>query len=103
MSMHPSAMGEQSAAHASPPPVRVVPAALDEEGAPELTEEFLASLRDGDAIGLHGAAPICECCWTEIAVALRWQPRRSSVLVGLRCLTVRPRSALDRLIAVVTS
>jgi hypothetical protein len=101
--MHPCVTGERERALASTPPQRVVAAELDEEGVPALTEEFLATLRDGDTIGLPGTPPICEYCWTEVAAALWWRPGRSSVLAGRRCLAIRSREPLDRLVAVVTS
>jgi hypothetical protein len=100
--MRPSVMRERGTALAGAPAQRVVAAGLDEEGVPALTEEFLATLRDGDAIGLPGTPPICECCWTEVAAALWWQPGRSSVLAGSRCLAIRFRGPLDRLVGVVT-
>jgi hypothetical protein len=74
----------------------------DEEGVLDLDGLFLASLREGDALGVPGPLPTCEGCWTEVAAAAALDRDEVAMFVGTACVA-QARRATTRLVPIVPS
>jgi hypothetical protein len=81
---------------------RTVMLQLDDDGVLHLHEEFLAGLRDGDALGIPGPLPMCESCWTEAAVAITLGLGQVATFKGAACATDH-RQAGVRLVPILSS
>jgi len=87
---------------AGAPIMRTLPMQLDEEGVLHLDGAFLATLHDGEALGVPGLCPTCESCWTEAAVAVALWPGDVVTFRGAAC-AAEGRRAGARLVPLVAS
>jgi hypothetical protein len=81
---------------------RTLPIQADEEGVVDLDGLFLASLREGDALGVPGPLPTCEGCWTEVAAAAALDHDEVAMFLGAACVA-QARRTTTRLIPIVPS